>query len=80
MNTFKKIILFLFGVALIIFGNKSAIDAISGAEKENDKKSKEEPKKTSSGFEIMKAGDTSVQSESNTVIESDSAETASPSE
>lgn len=37
MNKLKKIFLFLFGIALIIFGNRSAITAISAAGMKNEK-------------------------------------------
>ncbi|MDH6354789.1 putative membrane protein [Dysgonomonas sp. PH5-45] len=35
MTTFKKIVLFLFGIVLVVFGNRAAINTMFGDNKEN---------------------------------------------
>ncbi|GEM_PF-6081304 len=50
MNILKKIILFLFGIALIVFGNRSAITAISAVDTKDEKK---DPSTTTSSNDII---------------------------
>lgn len=84
MSRLKGVLLYSFGVLLLIFGNRSALSALF-EDKEVSSQSKEEsPKSGSSMFgtiELNKSGADSVSSSKvETAIESDDVETATGSE
>lgn len=82
MVIIKKISLYLFGIVLLIFGNKTIIDLLSGVEKES-KPEKTEEKKQSSMFGSVDSKDNTPKQEAGkqaTTVESDKAENASASQ
>lgn len=73
----KKIGLYLFGIVLLIIGNKAGGSNSSNSEKVNDMPA-DNTEKTSFGFDVIQAGDsTNLKSAK---IEQDIPETASASE
>lgn len=52
LSTAKKIVLFLFGIALVVFGNRAAIKAMSGGE---DESSSDKAQETNSDVENQQA-------------------------